>query len=194
MTLLSVSEVLTTKSQDLLAALYSKVNDHDLDTDHVRLQYELDDIYVNVTLTARSLTEQMAPGRYTGQTKVRYKRESLQTLLHGSPTFFMATDWPVTFQQIVSHLKSTYGILLENQDVYAPNTQSVILDTHQFEQAAFIGSNGTIELKIADTSPRFIPHSLGGDSIRVRVIDPYDADLDLLGPTKLLPAVTTVDV
>lgn len=193
MSLLSISQVLTTTSAELLEELYSKVNDHDLDTRHVRLIYQPDGVFVNVTLTARALTDEMTPGRYTGQTTVRYQRESLQTLLSGTPTFFMATDWPVTFQQLKAHLQSTYGVLIENQDVNAPGTTVPISDTHQFTQATYVGTAGVIELEIADSSPRFIPHTLGGASIRVRILDPYAADLELLGPTKLLPAVTALD-
>ena len=81
MILLSISQVLRLDSKTLLENLYSMVNDHDLDTDHTTLSYQADGDYVVVNIRARALTDQMQPGRYMNEASVRYRRESLQTLL-----------------------------------------------------------------------------------------------------------------
>lgn len=194
MSLLSISQILKLSSSELLERLYGMVNDHDLDTKHVTLTYSSDGPYVNVGMRARSLTDDFQPGRYTSETSVRYLREDLKVLFNGSPTFFYSGDWSVTFGELREHILGTYGVLLENVDLLRPgSTTETLSDNFIFNKAEYVGLQHIIELRVAPNSPRFIPYVQGGDSIRIRVIDPNGADLRFLGPTNLLPPSTSLD-
>jgi len=194
MGLLAISQILSLTSKDLLEQLYSLVNDHDLDTAHTTLTYASDGDYVLVAIKARALTDDFQPGRYTNETVVRYLRENLKVLFNGTPTFFYTGEWPVTFAALKAHLFGTYGVLLENADILTPgNTTQTIADSYSFKQADYVGSQNTIELRIAPNSPRFVPHVRGGDSIYIRILDPNSADLQYIGPTRALPPATSLD-
>ena len=194
MSLLSISQVLRLDSKTLLENLYSMVNDHDLDTDHTTLSYQADGDYVVVNIRARALTDQMQPGRYMNETSVRYRRESLQTLFNGRPVFFFPSEWSVTWGAIKTHLLGTYGVLIENQDVLVPGSPTQTLsDTHSFQKSMYAPFDYTIELQIAEHSPRFIPKVRGGDSFYIRIVSTTGSDLALIGPTKQLPPVTSLD-
>lgn len=194
MSLLSISQVLRLDSKTLLENLYSMVNDHDLDTDHTTLSYQADGDYVVVNIRARALTDQMQPGRYMNETSVRYRRESLQTLFNGRPVFFFPSEWPVTWGSIKAHLLGAYGVLIENVDVLVPGSETQTLtDAHQFQESTYVPFDHTIELAIAEHSPRFIPKVRGGDSLYIRIVSTTGSDLALIGPTKQLPPVTSLD-
>jgi len=194
MSLLAISQLLGLSSTELLEQLYSLVNDHDLDTKHVALTYQADGPYVNVTLKARALTDEFVPGRYTNETVVRYLREDLKVLFNGTPTFYYTGNWPVTFGALKAHILGTYGVLLENADLLKPGSAvETVSDNFSFIEANYQGTDHVIELRVAEHSPRFVPHVSGGDSIYIRILDPNGADLALIGPTRQLPPVTSLD-
>lgn len=194
MNLLSISKVLTKPSRLILEELYGMANDHDLDTLHTNLSYQSDGEYVIVSITARALTDQMQPGRYTGQTQVRYRRESLSVLFNGSPEFFLPKEFPVNFGDVKAHLSGNYGVVIENADILLPGSNiETISDNYNFIKEDLVATEGVVEFRIAPNSPRFIPAEEGGGSLVVRILDPYESDLRLLGPTKSLPPVTSLD-
>ena len=193
MALLNISEVLKTGSTATLALLYAQVNDHRLDPEHVNVVYEMDGESIKAHVTARVLTENMFPGRYKGTTTLRYRREALQVLFNGVPTFFLSQGWPVSFKELQQHLLNTYGVLVETRDVFVQGGVTELSPTYLFQKVDYVNKEHTIELRISDLSPRFIPHSLGGAAFVIRVIDPNGADLEYIGPNKLLTPVTSLD-
>lgn len=193
MKLLNISEVLRMDSLTLLEKLYSQSNDHKLDSGHITVTYEAERDSIIATLTAKALTEDFQPGRYSGSTAVKYERESIQVLFNGVPTFYMSSLWPVNFKQVQQHLRNAYGVLIELQDVHLPNATAPLSTTTVFNESDYVAKDYTIEFRISDLSPRFIAYSRGGASIKVRIVDPNGGDLELIGPTKLLFPVTSLD-
>lgn len=194
MSLITISNLLRLSSAQLLEQLYIMVNDHDLDTRHVKLTYTGEGHYVNVNIKSRALTDEFQPGRYTNETNVRYLREDLKVLFNGTPTFFYTGDWSVNFATLKNHLLGTYGVLLENQDFLRPgSTSELITDSYSFAQADYQSTQNVIRLHVAPNSPRFVPRAFDGDSLHIRILDPNGGDLQYIGPTKQLPPATSLD-
>lgn len=188
----TLSNVLISTGADVLVSLFEASNDHVLTPGHLTISYLGDGDEVVVTATAKILGDDNQPGRYSGFFVVRYPRESFSRLTGGAVEFLFTTLLPVSFATLKAHLASAYGLVVEAIDVVMPGGgNDPVTDATMFTAGDTV--DGVLSLKIADNSPRFIPFSSGGDSIKVRIVDPNGGELNLLAATSYLSSVTSMD-
>lgn len=189
--MLELSEVLKSTGNEVLVTLFQDSNDYYLDIPHLDLAYVNLGLRVSVTATARVTSTDGLPGKYRGSFNVNYGRANVTTLMSGTQQFPYSSQFPFTFAALATALKAQYGLVVEAQDVLIPNTTNQMTDATQITAA--MASAGVVQLKIADKSPRFVPNSVGGGSLYVKVVDPNGGQLDFLAATTTLAPVTTLD-
>lgn len=146
---------LSLSALEVVKAQVDRMTDYVVDYNQIALSIDAE--ASEFVLTARAVPLDGAASNYVGEIRRPYVKSSLDTLLPGP--LFIDVTYPVTYNQLLLHLKEVYNIVMEEEELAKSSTPMVPLFNGDYLDDALERTLGIMELVVTSKSGRFVAGS-----------------------------------